>query len=273
MTTAVGKEPHWQIRMFQRTLKKKLRLKVFEELLGKIDEGRACLLVTCGDNNGAFNYFIRRTGGRWFWADLEPAALEEMEELLGDEVRHAAQHRIPYPDQTFDYVLSVDVHEHVSAPDVFTAELRRVVRPGGRVIITVPGGNPRKLANRLKHAVGMRTQEYGHERDGFSRMEIQQLMDEAGIRPVRERTFSKFFTELIELCINFAYVRVMPRRNGSVARAGVIAPQTRDQLRSVDKTYRLYSLVYPFVWSISQLDRLLFFTEGYVVVVEGEAER
>jgi hypothetical protein len=48
-----------------------------------------------------------------------------------------------------------------------------------------------------------------------------------------------------------------------------IAPATADQLRSIEKTYRLYSLIYPFVWLVSRLDALLFFTEGYVVLVEG----
>ena len=50
---------------------------------------------------------------------------------------------------------------------------------------------------------------------------------------------------------------------------GTIAPATKDQLKSVQKSYRIYSLVYPFFWLISQLDNLLLFTEGYVVIVEG----
>ena len=37
----------------------------------------------------------------------------------------------------------------------------------------------------------------------------------------------------------------------------------------IEKTYKLYSMVYPVFKIISSLDYLLFFTRGYVVIVEG----
>ena len=59
--------------------------------LGDVN-GQKCLLVTCGDNNGALNYHLRGRGGSWSWAEFEPemqAAMEELlaakEEIIGDE--------------------------------------------------------------------------------------------------------------------------------------------------------------------------------------------
>jgi hypothetical protein len=40
----------------------------------------------------------------------------------------------------------------------------------------------------------------------------------------------------------------------------------------VKTSYRIYALIFPFYWLISQLDHLLFFTEGYCVMVEGTRE-
>ena len=37
----------------------------------------------------------------------------------------------------------------------------------------------------------------------------------------------------------------------------------------MEKTFKIYSLIYPVYALLSKLDQLLFFTEGYVVVVEG----
>lgn len=259
----------WQLRMFQKTLKKKQRLEALRRLLGRLPADGTCLLVTCGDNNGAINYYLRDLGGTWAWADLDPAGRDEMAALLGETVHPARPDALPFTDDAFDVVIAIDVHEHVAEPGAFTGEMQRVARPGGRVIVTVPGGDPHKLVNRLKRLVGMTTAAYGHVRDGYGPDELAALLQEARLRPVRTLTFSRFFTELIELAINVAYVKVLARRSATPVAAGTIAPQTEAQLASVKKTYRLYALVYPVVWLVSQLDRLLFFTEGYVVVAEG----
>jgi hypothetical protein len=99
---------------------------------------------------------------------------------------------------------------------------------------------------------------------------------------VATTSFSKFFTEMLELSINFLYVKVLRKRShkdedsGHDAHEhehGEIAPATADQLRKVQTSYRIYSIIFPAYWLLSQLDHLLFFTEGYCVVVEGRRER
>jgi SAM-dependent methyltransferase len=268
-STTGGAGTPWQLLMFSRTLKKKLRLAALRQILGGPLPGQRCLLVTCGDNNGAINYLVREQGGQWSWADCEEKSLAEMAALLGEAVTHVQPGRLPYQDGQFDCVVTIDVHEHLGDPEAFTREVRRVLTPGGRAVVTVPGGDQRKLVNRLKSAVGMTRERYGHVRDGFSVAELQALLRRAGIEPARELTFSRFFTELIELGINYAYVKRLAKKSAVVVSEGTIAPATADQLRSVQKVYRLYSAIYPFVWLVSQLDRLLFFTAGYVVLVEG----
>ena len=44
----------------------------------------------------------------------------------------------PYPDSTFDSLLCSQVLEHVFNPDVFLGEMHRVLRKGGRILLTVP---------------------------------------------------------------------------------------------------------------------------------------
>jgi hypothetical protein len=71
------------------------------------------------------------------------------------------------------------------------------------------------------------------------------------------------------LAINFAYVKKMSSKSKVKVDKGTIAPATEEQLRAVEKVYRLYSLVFPFMWLFSKLDLLVFFTSGYVSMVEG----
>lgn len=260
----------WQLKMFQKTLKKKMRFKQLRKMLGDIGPDEQCLLITSGDNNGAMNYYLRELGGTWSWADLEDVSIREISDLLGEEVKHVSFDNLPYPDQKFDRIVSIDCLEHMEDPHTFTKELRRIAKRGGKVIITVPGGQKTKLANILKNVVGMTKEKYGHVREGYSLKELADIMTNANLKPVRKQTFSRFFTEMIELGINFLYVKVLSKKNETEVKEGTIAPATQDQLKSVEKTYKLYSLVYPVFKLISSLDYLIFFTKGYVVILEGE---
>jgi SAM-dependent methyltransferase len=46
--------------------------------------------------------------------------------------------RLPYDEVSFDHVLCTEVLEHVSDPLAFLADLKRVLRQGGTLILTVP---------------------------------------------------------------------------------------------------------------------------------------
>jgi SAM-dependent methyltransferase len=45
---------------------------------------------------------------------------------------------IPLPDEQFDTVIATDVLEHLTEPSLFWAEVTRVLRPSGKVIVGVP---------------------------------------------------------------------------------------------------------------------------------------
>jgi SAM-dependent methyltransferase len=47
--------------------------------------------------------------------------------------------RIPFEDELFDSLLLDNVLEHIANPEPLIRELRRVLRPGGMVLIGVPG--------------------------------------------------------------------------------------------------------------------------------------
>ena len=265
------KDRPWQLKMFNKALKKQLKVKALQTHFGNL-EGKRCLLITCGDNNGATNYRLREIGGNWTWADFEDKSINEMEELLNDKVYLLDKQTmtVPFPDESFDLVVTIDVHEHLEDPGAVTKELRRIVKSDGKVVVTTPNGNEKKLAVRIKHVVGMTAREYGHVRIGFDIPDLEQLLVSANLHPYRSSSYSKFFTEMLELVINFAYVKILAEKSRAKVDEGTIAPTTKDQIESVRKSYRLYSLAYPFFLTISQLDWLLYLTRGYAVIVEAK---
>ena len=46
--------------------------------------------------------------------------------------------RIPFPDASFDHVMCIEVLEHAEDPQGLVAEMHRVLRPGGGLVVTVP---------------------------------------------------------------------------------------------------------------------------------------
>lgn len=256
----------WQIKMFSKTLKKQQKLALLLRQIGDT-RGKKCLLVTNGDNNGALNYHFRAHGGDWTWVENEDDNLAEMRELLGEEVLAGDPARIPVPDEAFDVVVSIDVHEHLADCTPFNRELLRVTRPGGRVVVTTPNGTAWKPVTVIKNLVGMTPEKYGHVVIGYEIPEHEKMLSGVGLVPVASGSYSKEFTEFLELILNFAFVMVLSRKKGVDAKQGQIAPTSSNQLRSVQKQYQLYSLAYPILWLISKLDGLLFFETGYAVSV------
>ncbi len=262
-------EAPWQLKMFDRSLKKKMKVTALLRHLPALS-GQKCLLVTCGDNNGAINYNLRVKGGAWTWADFEAQGIPGMEELLGEPVLRLDKETgiLPFTDGSFDVAVSIDIHEHLLDPLPVTRELARVTCPGGRVIVTTPNGNEKKLAVRIKKAIGMDIRAYGHCRVGFDVPDLRQLTEAAGLTFRRSSSYSRFFTEMLELAINFLYVKVLAKKSRARVEEGTIAPVSQDQLRAVGKSYRLYALIYPLFWLVSRLDYLIAFTRGYAVIVE-----
>ena len=257
--------PPWQLQMFRRSLKKQLKLDALLKLMGDVSD-KECLLVTCGDNNGALNWHFRAHGGQWTWADVDGENLAEMGELLGDPVHHVGQDCLPFADGQFDCIVSIDVLEHLADDQPFLKELGRVLRPGGQAIMTVPNGDPKLLANRVKWRLGMTPDVYGHARPGYTVPELRESMAQAGFVPVGNGGYSRFFTELMELLVNFGYVFVLSRKKGGAA-SGHIAPTSSSELKTHGSAYRLYSMAYPIMRSVSKLDRLLSASANNAVVV------
>ena len=257
----------WALEVFDHSLKKRLKMDLILDLAGDL-EGRRGLLVTCGDNPGALNWHLRAAGGEWTWAEMEDDRIVGMEELLGDEVHRADPERLPFPDSSFDLVVTIDVHEHLSSVDPLNREIRRVLRPDGVAVVTVPSGDPSLPLARLKRRIGMTPRVYGHTVQGYTVAELQDMLQRVDLAPEASGAYSRFFTEAIELALNLAYVRVLGRSpDGGAPAEGEIAPSSEEKLEEVGLAWRLYRGVYPILRAISWLDRLIPGRGGYAVAV------
>ena len=56
----------------------------------------------------------------------------EVEYVVGDA------YRLPFPDETFDYVVAGEILEHLDNPKMFVREAHRVLKDGGTMAISTP---------------------------------------------------------------------------------------------------------------------------------------
>lgn len=95
-------------------------------------------VLDVGTGTGVVAVTAARLGARVDGLDLTPALLEQAAEnarIAGVNIRwkEGDAENLPYPDASFDVVLSEFGHMFAPRPEVAVAEMRRVLKPGGRV--------------------------------------------------------------------------------------------------------------------------------------------
>jgi 2-polyprenyl-3-methyl-5-hydroxy-6-metoxy-1,4-benzoquinol methylase len=265
--SAPSGEP-WQLRIFQKTLKKKEKLAILRRILPPL-QGKRVLDLGCA--KGTLSHFLRREGGVWISADLDMSNLRAAAALLGENVVQVSAPVLPFRDEAFDGIVSLDFIEHIHEDRALVREMFRLTRPGGWLVLSTPITGRWFLLNRLKRLVGLPPEAYGHVVEGYTLGELEQMLAAAGYVVRSKSTYSRFFTELVELAINLVFVKVLGRRKqGQTPRDGHITPGSAAELDKHRKAFRLYSLIYPLTWSITRLDRLLFWLSGYATLLVAE---
>ncbi|MCL4819010.1 MAG: methyltransferase domain-containing protein [Vicinamibacteria bacterium] len=246
----------WAEKLFRKSVLKQRKLRELETSLGPRD-GLRCLDL--GSDNGVVSLLLRRGGGRWASADLTEEAVGSIRGLVESDVHLCRGDRLPFADAEFDRVVVVDMLEHVADEAAFCAELARITKPGGRLIVNTPHLKHTAL-RRLRHALGQTDEKHGHLRPGYTPERLAELLA-PHFAPRAQRTYSKFFSELVDTAIQAAVERLGKKGSSK----GLVV--TGQDVAKHARLFRAYSLVYPFVWTISRLDALVP-ASGYMLIAD-----
>jgi SAM-dependent methyltransferase len=124
-------QSHWWY-----TGRRKILASFVEDICRRVTDRRPRILdVGCG--TGA-NLLMLSQYGDAEGVDVSKDALAFCRERGLEKVKLGAAEELPYDDGTFDLVTALDVVEHLDDDLAGLREMRRVLRPGGRVLLFVP---------------------------------------------------------------------------------------------------------------------------------------
>ena len=111
--------------------------------------------------------------------------------------------RLEFPSESFDAVTMFDVIEHVPDDHKAMAEVLRVLKPGGYVMVSVPNENWRfpyyRFMKNMCPSEEQKFAEWGHARRGYSLKQLAELI------AIPYATSATFISPLTVLCHDVAF--------------------------------------------------------------------
>jgi SAM-dependent methyltransferase len=257
----------WAVTLFNRSVLKQAKYRKILELL---EDPAGKTNLDLGADNGVISYLLRRKGGRWYSADLDPGAVASIRELVQQDVYQLQGNVTPFRENTFDQVVIIDLLEHLPDDQGFVRELERIMKPGGSLILNVPHLKSHSLLNRFRHRIGLTDEWHGHLRPGYRLDDLRRLL---GTRFKIEKalTYSRTFSELVDTGMNGLY-EMLKRRKSGVAESSKGNVVTRDDMEKHRKEFLALSVMYPALWTMSRMDALLPLQAGYKLIVRARLQ-
>jgi SAM-dependent methyltransferase len=145
------------------------------ELFARYVGGPRRRVLDLGCRDGALTRAYAE-GNEVVGVDADREALAEAAKL-GIETRWAdVDAPLPFEDASFDVVVAGELLEHLRDPRRLVAEARRVLRPGGVLVASVP--NAYRLKNRLRFLLGREPEDDPTHLQMFSADEVRALLSD-----------------------------------------------------------------------------------------------
>jgi SAM-dependent methyltransferase len=157
------------------------RRRLFSDIVKGLALPRSAAILDVGTGTGANLRLLRDLGfERVTGVDFSAEAIRFCAEKGLGEVQPGNVCAMPFGDRAFDLVFATDVIEHVEDDVAALQEIRRVLKPGGRALLTVPA---------FPILWGLQD-EVSHHRRRYRLRRLLDRMQAAGLSPQRHFYFN-----------------------------------------------------------------------------------
>ena len=105
-----------------------------------------------------------------YGVDSDPGIVSSASRFERVQTLDLERENLPFEDNFFDAVFAKDILEHLPKPWLLLREVRRVLKPGGRLLVSVPMAKPRVVWG-----------DYTHIR-GYTETAVRRLLEDAGFQ-------------------------------------------------------------------------------------------
>ena len=152
--------------------------------------GRPGCVLDVGCGRGFLLDAFRRRGWTVEGTEMSEASSAHAREVLGIPVRLGPLESLALPDETYDAVTLWHVLEHVTTPVSMLAEIRRILKPGGVLLVSVPNfGSPEARAT----GPGWFHLDVPRHLIHFTPATLGAVLDQAGLEPFASAGFAPEF--------------------------------------------------------------------------------
>jgi len=207
-----------------------------------------CLILDCGCGRGAYAYKL--TDESYVGLDINPLLIRQAHELHSNSTFIVGDARkLPFRSKVFDCVICSEVLEHIQNDQDVLKELARVLKPFGKLILSVPNIECKNVFVNWQRS--LIDNSVGHLRGGYSFGEISNLIENFGFGMRRSRYNCGPITALIEyFLIKLGNVFGYSPSNLNQLYEG-------EKLSVMKVVLRIYEMLFPFLFLITYLDRIL----------------
>lgn len=108
-------------------------------------------ILEIGTGTGGMLHALLARGLRVRGVEINPSLIAESRRWFGNlPVQPVDGVTLPFPDASFDLVLSFDVFEHIADSDAHLREVSRVLRPGGQYLVQTPSKWPNTVFETIR---------------------------------------------------------------------------------------------------------------------------
>lgn len=113
--------------------------KIYYKINIPYHNGGKILDIGCGDGKGLLK--LKEEGWETFGVEISPLAAEHARNKLSLNIFNGIVEDAQYEDEFFDVIILNHVLEHLSYPNTTLTEINRILKHGGRLVISVPNVN------------------------------------------------------------------------------------------------------------------------------------